>query len=561
MFLKSLTLRGFKSFAEKTTLEFEPGVMVVVGPNGSGKSNLVDAVAWVLGAQGPRSLRGGKMDDVIFAGTSTRPSLGRAEVSLTIDNGSATLPIEFSEVTITRTLFRSGDSEYAINGVPCRLLDIQELLSDSGIGRQQHVIVGQGQLDSVLNARPEDRRLIIEEAAGVLKYRKRREKAERRLEATEGNLLRLNDLLREVRRGLAPLQRQADAARRHDGLVDELRAIRTYLAGVELGSLTAKGERIVEKRASFANEDAQLQARLRDLDLSVIDAERLLTIAGHGDLASMLARIEALRERARGIGALLAEKQRNVERELSAAADEGVVDNFVAEVGALREQLAAVDEEASSLSETAAGIAAAEAEAALRRSEFQAQVAAVPDAGAAEAARRELAARREALGRSEQEPERLDARAREIAERLVRLSAEQAALQTSTAEAAQRTESLVADATAQRSAFEAAVLSTRATEEALRKAEAEASRWAARSEALALALDSARDAAGAARIDGLSGVVGPLVDHLSIEAGTEAAVASALGDAMRAIVVKGGDSARLALDSLVAGDARALLLV
>ncbi|AKL73066.1 condensin subunit Smc [Actinobacteria bacterium IMCC26256] len=561
MFLKSLTLRGFKSFAEKTTLEFEPGVMVVVGPNGSGKSNLVDAVAWVLGAQGPRSLRGGKMDDVIFAGTSTRPSLGRAEVSLTIDNGSATLPIEFSEVTITRTLFRSGDSEYAINGVPCRLLDIQELLSDSGIGRQQHVIVGQGQLDSVLNARPEDRRLIIEEAAGVLKYRKRREKAERRLEATEGNLLRLNDLLREVRRGLAPLQRQADAARRHDGLVDELRAIRTYLAGVELGTLTAKGERVVEKRASFADEDAQLQARLRDLDLSVIDAERLLTIAGHGDLASMLARIEALRERARGIGALLAEKQRNVERELSAAADEGVVDNFVAEVGALREQLAAVDEEAAALSQTAASIASAEAEAALRRSEFAAQEAAVPDAGAAEAARRELAARRDALGRSEQEPERLDARAREIAERLVRLSAEQAVLQTSTAEAAQRTESLVADATAQRSAFEAAVLSTQTTEEALRKAEAEASRWSARSEALALALDSARDAAGAARIDGLAGVVGPLVDHLSIEAGTEAAVASALGDAMRAIVVKGGDSVRLALDSLVAGDARALLLV
>ena len=169
MFLKSLTLRGFKSFADKTTLEFEPGVMVVVGPNGSGKSNLVDAVAWVLGAQGPRSLRGGKMDDVIFAGTQERPALGRAEVSLTIDNASGALPIEFSEVTITRTLFRSGDSEYAINGVPCRLLDIQELLSDSGIGRQQHVIVGQGQLDAVLNARPEDRRLIIEEAAGVLK--------------------------------------------------------------------------------------------------------------------------------------------------------------------------------------------------------------------------------------------------------------------------------------------------------------------------------------------------------------------------------------------------------
>ena len=171
MFLKALTLRGFKSFADKTVLEFEPGVMVVVGPNGSGKSNLVDAVAWVLGAQGPRTLRGGKMDDVIFAGTPDRPALGRAEVSLTIDNTSNMLPIEFTEVTITRTLFRNGDSEYAINGAPCRLLDIQELLSDTGIGRQQHVIVGQGQLDSILNSRPEDRRGVIVEAAGILKYR------------------------------------------------------------------------------------------------------------------------------------------------------------------------------------------------------------------------------------------------------------------------------------------------------------------------------------------------------------------------------------------------------
>src|SRR3982751_3448235 len=197
LFLKSLTLRGFKSFADKTTLEFEPGVTVVVGPNGSGKSNLVDAVAWVLGAQGARALRGGKMDDVIFAGTADRPALGRAEVSLTIDNSAHLLPIEFSEVTITRTLFRNGDSEYALNGVPCRLLDIQELLSDTGVGRQQHVIVSQGQIDAVLNARPEDRRLIIEEAAGVLKYRRRKEKSERRLAATEGNLTRLADLLRE----------------------------------------------------------------------------------------------------------------------------------------------------------------------------------------------------------------------------------------------------------------------------------------------------------------------------------------------------------------------------
>src|SRR2546430_9811728 len=171
MFLKSLTLKGFKSFAEHTSLDFEPGVTIVVGPNGSGKSNLVDAVAWVLGAQGARSLRGTKMEDVIFAGSSKRPALGRAEVSLTIDNSAGLLPIDFTEVTITRTLFRSsGESEYAINGAPCRLLDLQELLSDSGVGRQQHVIVSPGQLDSVLTARPEDRRAVIEEAAGVPQY-------------------------------------------------------------------------------------------------------------------------------------------------------------------------------------------------------------------------------------------------------------------------------------------------------------------------------------------------------------------------------------------------------
>src|ERR671927_1518635 len=232
MFLRSLTMKGFKSFADPTTLELEPGLTAVVGPNGSGKSNIVDAVAWVLGAQGPRSMRSTRMDDVIFAGTGKRSALGRAEVALTIDNSAGLLPIGLSEVTITRTLFRtSGESEYAINGVPCRLLDVQELLSDTGVGRQQHVIVSQGILDAVLDARPEDRRLIVEEAAGVLKFRRRKEKAERRLEATEANLLRVQDLLREVRRQLRPLERQADAARRHGAVVTELRALQVFLAG------------------------------------------------------------------------------------------------------------------------------------------------------------------------------------------------------------------------------------------------------------------------------------------------------------------------------------------
>ncbi len=340
MFLKSLTLKGFKSFADKTELVFEPGVTVVVGPNGSGKSNLVDAVAWVLGSQGPRSLRGGKMEDVIFAGTASRAALGRAEVALTIDNTAALLPIEFSEVTITRTLFRTGESEYQINGTPCRLLDVQELLSDAGVGRQQHVIVGQGQLDAVLNASPAERRAIIEEAAGILKFRRRKERAERRLTATEGNLLRLGDLLREVKRQLGPLERQADAARRHDAVVDELRAIRLHLVGHQIAGQQGRIERLRDERIELAERERAVQARLRELDEAVIEAEQALAALGADELADELVRAESMRERVRGLAALVDEKRRNVARELAAAADEGVVETLVADAGSLRAELA-----------------------------------------------------------------------------------------------------------------------------------------------------------------------------------------------------------------------------
>ena len=234
MHLKTLTLRGFKSFASATTLGFEPGVTCVVGPNGSGKSNVVDALAWVMGEQGAKSLRGGKMEDVIFAGTAGRPPLGRAEVSLTIDNSDGALPIEYSEVTISRTLFRNGGSEYAINGEACRLLDIQELLSDSGLGREMHVIVGQGQLDAVLRATPEERRGFIEEAAGVLKHRKRKEKALRKLEAMQANLTRLQDLTGEIRRQLKPLGRQAEVARKAAVVQADLRDARARLLADDL---------------------------------------------------------------------------------------------------------------------------------------------------------------------------------------------------------------------------------------------------------------------------------------------------------------------------------------
>ncbi|WP_129658337.1 chromosome segregation protein SMC [Rothia uropygialis] len=229
MHLKTLTVKGFKSFASATSFEFEPGVTAVVGPNGSGKSNVVDALSWVMGEQGAKSLRGGKMEDVIFAGTSGRAPLGRAHVSLTIDNADGALPIEYSEVTISRTLFRTGGSEYAINGNSCRLLDIQELLSDSGLGREMHVIVGQGQLDRILHATPEERRGFIEEASGVLKHRRRKEKTLRKLASMETNVSRLEDLTGEIGRQLTPLGRQAKVARRAQRIQHDVRDARARI--------------------------------------------------------------------------------------------------------------------------------------------------------------------------------------------------------------------------------------------------------------------------------------------------------------------------------------------
>lgn len=262
MYLKSLTLRGFKSFASSTTLKFEPGITCVVGPNGSGKSNVVDALAWVMGEQGAKSLRGGKMEDVIFAGTANRAPLGRAEVVLTIDNTDGALPIEYSEVTISRTMFRNGGSDYAINGHSSRLLDVQELLSDSGIGQEMHVIVGQGQLDAILQATPEGRRGFIEEAAGVLKHRKRKEKALRKLESTQANLTRLADLVNEIRRQLKPLGRQAEVARKASVIQAELLDAKARLLAEELGQACAALDAELADEAALVAERSRVEAEL-----------------------------------------------------------------------------------------------------------------------------------------------------------------------------------------------------------------------------------------------------------------------------------------------------------
>ncbi|MCJ7780244.1 MAG: AAA family ATPase, partial [Acidimicrobiia bacterium] len=231
MLLKKLTLVGFKSFADRIRLEFDAGVNVVVGPNGSGKSNLLDAIAWVMGTQATRSLRTEKMGDVVFAGTATRPAVSRAEVSLTFDNSDGFLPVDLNEITITRRLYRDGTSEYEMNRMPCRLLDIQELLSDGGVGRHQHVLVSQGQIGTILTAGPDEHRSVIEEAAGITKHRGRRDRAIRRLAATGQDVDRLNDILVEKRRALRPLKRQANAAARHGAVRSEAKALRLWLGG------------------------------------------------------------------------------------------------------------------------------------------------------------------------------------------------------------------------------------------------------------------------------------------------------------------------------------------
>jgi len=275
--LKSLTIKGFKSFAEPTTFVFEPGVTCVVGPNGSGKSNVVDALAWVMGEQGAKTLRGGSMEDVIFAGTSSRGPLGRAEVSLTIDNTDGALPIDYTEVTISRTLFRNGGSEYAINREPCRLLDVQELLSDTGLGREMHVIVGQGQLDSVLHASSEDRRRFIEEAAGILKHRRRKEKTQRKLEAMEANLTRLNDLTSEIRRQLTPLGRQAQVARQAQTIQAIVRDARARLLADDLTTLRRQLDAYAEDEG---NRNAERTVISDELHSAVAERETLESSLG-----------------------------------------------------------------------------------------------------------------------------------------------------------------------------------------------------------------------------------------------------------------------------------------
>ncbi|MGA5424073.1 AAA family ATPase [Streptomyces lavendulocolor] len=570
MHLKALTLRGFKSFASATTLRFEPGITCVVGPNGSGKSNVVDALSWVMGEQGAKSLRGGKMEDVIFAGTTGRPPLGRAEVSLTIDNSDGALPIDYAEVTITRIMFRGGSSEYQINGDTCRLLDIQDLLSDSGIGREMHVIVGQGQLDSVLHADPMGRRAFIEEAAGVLKHRKRKEKALRKLDAMQANLARVQDLNQELRRQLKPLGRQAAVARRAaviqadlrdarlrllaDDLVRLQQALRTEIA--DEAALKERKERAEADLKAALGREAELEDEVRRL------APRLQRAQQTWYELSQLA------ERVRGTVSLADARVKSATAPPVEERRGRDPEDLEREAARIREQEAeleaALEAAQRALEDTVAHRAELERDLALEERRLKDVARAIADrreglarlSGQVGAARSRAAAARAEIDRLAAARDEARERAVAAQEEYEALKAEVDGLDAGDAELAELHE----EAKRELAGAEAALSAARDEATA---AERRRAAVAARHEALAMGLRR-KDGTGAllGAADRLTGLLGPAAELLAVTPGYEVPVAAALGAAADAVAVRDPASAAEAIRRLRKQDAgRAALLL
>lgn len=559
MHVKSLTLRGFKSFASSTVLRFEPGITCVVGPNGTGKSNVVDALTWVMGEQGAKSLRGGKMEDVVFAGTAERPPLGRAEVLLTIDNTDGALPIDYSEVTVSRTMFRSGGSEYAINGDSCRLLDVQELLSDSGIGREMHVIVGQGQLDTALDAGPEERRSFIEEAAGILKHRKRKEKALRKLDAMQGNFTRLQDLIAELRRQLGPLGKQAELARRAATIQAELRDAQLRLLADDVTTMRSElareeaDEAAVRERRSTV-EDQLNEAKSREAELDAAAREELPKLT---EIQDTWHHLSSLRERLRATSGLAAERHRHLSAEPEGEQRGRDPEESEREAAEIREQERSLDAELDAARATLndAVDRRSEVEGALQEEEKRIAAAARAAAdrredlaklgGQVDAARSRIAAGEDEIGRLSSALDEARQRADSAQRDYHSLEGEIAGQEEGEVGLDEEYEAAQADLTGRQERL--------AT---LRSEEQQASRGhaalAARKEGLEVGLARGGDAgerllAAGERLSGLLGSVAALV---AVEQGAETAVATALGNAADAVVV-----------SSVAGAVEALTLL
>jgi chromosome segregation protein len=558
VYLKSLTLKGFKSFAQPTTFAFEPGVTCVVGPNGSGKSNVVDALAWVMGEQGAKTLRGGKMEDVIFAGTSTRGPLGRAEVLLTIDNADGALPIEYSEVTISRTLFRNGGSEYAINGEQCRLLDVQELLSDSGLGREMHVIVGQGQLDQVLHASAEERRGFIEEAAGILKHRRRKEKTVRKLEAMQANLTRLSDLAGEIRRQLKPLGQQAEIAREAQTIAAIVRDAKARLLADEVVELRSAIEQVGRSESERKTERLVLQEQLDQAKLRQGRLEQNMSGDAVDEARRVAFGLEQVQDHLRSLYTLANQRLALLGQQaelpgLSATISPRMVEDARDEAERLS---SGVGEAEAALGRASAITATARASLDSLDDEISAQSALVSQHdleqgrldGLVNAAGSRRAATLAELERARTALEQAEQRREHARSELLQLEGEDGTADGSatTGESLARA---VDDAEAAVTALQSEVETLR---EQLHTDERERDALAARTGALSLAVDQ-KDGSGA--IVGARGIRGLVAEHMQVRSGYEAAIAAALGSLADAVLADDRDAAIAALASARADDA------
>uniref|UniRef100_A0A942SZ74 Chromosome partition protein Smc n=1 Tax=Neobacillus citreus TaxID=2833578 RepID=A0A942SZ74_9BACI len=548
MYLKSLTIKGFKSFAQPTTFAFEPGVTCIVGPNGSGKSNVVDALAWVMGEQGAKTLRGGKMEDVIFAGTSTRGPLGRAQVLLTIDNSDGLLPIEYSEVTISRTLFRNGGSEYAINGENCRLLDVQELLSDTGLGREMHVIVGQGQLDKVLHATPEDRRGFIEEAAGILKHRRRKEKTLRKLDAMQTNLTRLSDLAGEIRRQLKPLGRQAEVARKAQSVAAVARDAKARILADDVVRLRRELHEHQEVEAGRKSERIVLQERLDQTRTRQQQVEQSMVGDDVDRARTVVHRLESVQERLRGLSSLANQRLMFLAQQADAPQQGPTV---------TPERVQSVRDEADRLEARAAEMAGGSVAAAARVQDARAALDALDERIAAQAAlvsQHDLEAQRlgsavdvarSKRGSAVADRERRERALTEASERAERAAAALAEIGTDPSEGVDE-DALTAAVQAAREQQEAAQAERDGLRDRLHALERERDALDARIAALGMSID-VRDGSQALIDAGRAGIVGRLADSLTVEPGFEAAVAIALDGLADAVLA---DDRTVALDAV-----------
>lgn len=548
MYLKSLTIKGFKSFAQPTTFAFEPGVTCIVGPNGSGKSNVVDALAWVMGEQGAKTLRGGKMEDVIFAGTSTRGPLGRAQVLLTIDNSDGLLPIEYSEVTIARTLFRNGGSEYAINGENCRLLDVQELLSDTGLGREMHVIVGQGQLDKVLHATPEDRRGFIEEAAGILKHRRRKEKTLRKLDAMQTNLTRLSDLAGEIRRQLKPLGRQAEVARKAQSVAAVARDAKARILADDVVRLRRELHDHQEVEAGRKSERIVLTERLDQTRVRQQHVEQSMVGDDVDRARTVVHRLESVQERLRGLSSLANQRLMFLAQQADAPQQGPSI---------TPERVAGVRAEADRLAARADQMQGGSAETARAVQDARDALDALDERIAAQAARvsqHDLEAQRLAnavdVARSKRgstvaDRERRQRALAEAGERAERATAALAELGTDPSEGVDD-EALATTLQAAREQMEAAQAARDEQRDRLHALERERDALDARVAALGMSID-VRDGSQALIDAGRAGIVGRLADALTVTPGFEGAVAIALDGLADAVLA---DDRTVALDAV-----------